>query len=95
MSPKINLRKVDKNLLPLNKLDQWLFILHTETSIAVYFEFHLLFIDEEESSTGAVNDLALQLKEEKKAFIKRKKETSILKRGGSRESEVAENFPAF
>ena len=42
----------------------------------------------EEKSLEAANDLALQLKEEKKQFIMKKKETSILKRGGSRESEV-------
>ena len=45
-------------------------------------------IGEDHDETRVVNDLALQLKEEKKAFINRKKETSILKRGGTRESEV-------
>ena len=54
-----------------------------------------VFIDEEEHEEAAINDLAFQLKEEKKSFLNRKKETSILKRGGSRESEVNEPFFRF
>ena len=54
-----------------------------------------VFVDEEEHETAAVNDLAFQLKEEKKSFLKKKRETSILKRGGSRESEVIEPFFRF